>query len=162
MSTTNPCFSCCAGVVTPPNTPCPPGQCICFCDIYISPKDAVAVPCTVEGSINLTDYPNDTTVCDAALVKFVLMYHDENFFSSVTLSEAGSLSWTPAANAPTVTGNLVFKILCGDLAKLVTVTIGRKSNCTGVVCGPDEYCSDCSGNCIPKTTTDFDLTVDIT
>ena len=158
MATTNPCFSC-GGTTPTTKTPCRPGDCLCFCDIYISPKAAEAVICSATGTINLFDYPNDTTVCGNALLKYQLMLFDESFFTSAEVSENGVLTWVPSPTSPTKTGNLVFKVLCGDLAKLVTVIIGRKSNCTGVICPPGEYCNDCSGDCIPQTTTNFDLTV---
>jgi len=160
MATTNPCFSC-PGTVTTTNYPCVTGECICFCDIYISPKDAVSTTCNVEGTVNLNDYENDTSICGEATVKFNLMYYDTAFYSDVSLAEGGVLNWTPASNSPTKTGSIVFKILCGDLAKLVTVTIGRKSNCTGVICQSGEYCNDCSGECVPQTSTNFDLTVTV-
>jgi hypothetical protein len=158
--TTNPCFSC-NGVVVETQSVCKPGDCICFCDIYISPKADEAVICSQTGTINLFDYPNDTTVCDADLQKYQLMIFDEDFYTSASISENGVLTWVPAPNSTTKTGVLVFKILCGDLAKLVTVTIGRKSNCTGVICPSGEYCNDCSGECAPQTNTNFDLKVNV-
>jgi hypothetical protein len=159
MVTTNPCFNCCSP--TAPTNPCPSGDCICFCDIYISPNDDLAVPCGQLGTLDVTTYPKNTEVCDTTPLKYVLMYSDADFFESAALTEQGVLTWTPSVDYTTVSGNLVFKVMCGGLAKLVTVTISRKNPCEDVICAASLSCNQCTGVCVDVDGVDLTLTVGI-
>lgn len=161
MATSNPCFSCCNPYSPPQTSICKAEDCICFCDIYISPKADEAVICGVQGTVDLNDYPNDTEVCGLDTVKYALMYFDAAFFTAAAITEGGVLTWTPDGNALTKTGQLVFKVMCGHLARLVTVTIGRRSNCEGVNCPSGMRCNDCSGLCLPIGALNLDLTTTV-
>lgn len=158
-NTTNPCFSCCNTPAIP--TPCKRLDCICFCDVYISPKSELASICNVQGVVDLKTFSHDVSVCDTTEVKYQLMMFDTEFFTNVVVFESGMMEWIPSPTASKVTGNLVFKVYCGELAKLVTMTIGRKSNCIGVSCPIGYSCNDCSGICIPNNEIPVDLTIDV-
>lgn len=156
--TTNPCFSCPG--MPPKKTKCKIGNCICFCDVYISPKDSLAVPCNTRGNLELDTYDKDISVCMGNTAKYALMYFDGSFFTDVTLTDDGALTWVPAGGVSQHTGNIIFKLYCGELAKLVTVTIGRKNLCSSVHCPDGMVCDPCTGLCKPiNCGPDTDLTL---
>lgn len=155
--TTNPCFACPG--MPPKKTTCKQGNCICFCDIYISPKSELAVPCNTQGIIELATYDKDVSVCSGNTINYELMYFEESFYSDVVLDRDGVLSWIPASGVLQKTGNIIFKISCGGLSKLVTVTIGRKNVCEGVFCPAGMICDECTGLCKPENCGTGDLTI---
>lgn len=127
MTTTNPCFSCCSHTVK--DKPCPKGTCLSFCDIYISPKNDLAVGCGETGTLLMTDYENDTSVCEDNVVTYQVVMYDTTFFTYASVDSAGQLSWIPTVST-SITGNVVVKVSCGCLSKFVTITIGVKKSCS--------------------------------
>lgn len=91
--TTNPCFSC-TSTPDSPKTNCTNGTCLCFCDIYISPKSIDAVACEQTGVLDLKTQDQNTTVCGTTPVSYTLLFFDTEFFKNVTISN-GVVSWTP-------------------------------------------------------------------
>lgn len=148
MNTTNPCF--CSGT-TPIASPklCATGNCICFCDVYISPNSDLAVPCLTQGVVNLNEFDRNLDVCSNNSVSYQVMYYEDDFFLSASITRLGVLTWTPKNQLGRFSGNLVFKISCGALSKLVTVTIAKKDMCSGVVCPQGYTCDQCTGDCHP-------------
>lgn len=153
-STVNPCLCTPPTTCDTPTTPsCATGECICFCDILILPTDIEAVACGQAGTISLLGQESDTTACGETTPVFTLLGFDGTFFSNafidtIDIISSVTLTWVPLEGAPNVTGNIVFQVSCGDLAKIVTVTIGRKNLCLNVVCPDGQICEECTGNCV--------------
>lgn len=147
--TTNPCL--CQCTVSEPCHPsqCGGGDCFCMCNIYISPKSDVAVaPCGDVGTILLTDYQHDFTVCGENTVLFEVMFFDQEFFTDAQVSPAGNLTWSINAGQTKYTGLIQMKASCGERGKYFTVQIGKKDLCSLVSCQEGFKCDECTGNCI--------------
>lgn len=159
----NPC------ICTPSNVPSEPDcpeecNCINLCDISVNAQtsnDAVG-PCAATGTLDISSestYGHDFCACGADTQQWSIAGYDTEIFISASINkDTGVLTWVtqgPEALDKQY-GNIVIKFVCGTLSTYMTVLIGIKDLCLGVVCDEGEECDPCDSSCIEP---EIDLSV---
>jgi len=105
-------------------------------------------PCDETGVTDISTLDHDFSGCGANPVKFYLVEFDTNYFSDMTLSEAGVLTWTTGLTSVAGKfGSFVFKAVCGNLSAFQEGLICVKDLCLNVTCPPGQECNVCDGEC---------------
>lgn len=115
-------------------------------------------PCGASGTLDLTLYNNyDGCVDgngDACTLSYFIISYDATNLTNVAISAGGELSWdTLSESVPSAFAEVRYKVQCdcNTLSSEATVQICIRDLCEGVICGQDEECNVCNGNCDPST-----------
>jgi len=144
----------CSTTVDPPSPPCPEEcNCLRVCNIVLKGEDSRAVgPCAKTGTLDLTlpEFEHDFCACGNNTPRWSIEEYDTTFFTSVTLTRAGVLTWVTKGpeTIDKIFGEIVIKVCCGSLEVYSRILIGVKDLCNCPSCNDCELCDPCSGDCI--------------
>lgn len=150
----NPCTSGCFDNCNPCD-----GSCLVTPDITVNAASSLAA-CGDDIDIDITT-GFTLAACDTGSVEYEVVSYS-SAFTSATINASGILSLVSSNGAvPNNYYPVVVKVKCPayGIDNLVTVSVGIKDLCEGVVCGDGTVCEKCTGNCIPEGDIDISITI---
>lgn len=125
---------------------CP--NCLVLPNMVISPENSV-YPCGQTGFIPFEGTGMELGICGTNTPQFLIHSHS-NTVTNVSINQNGITFTTTSEAAEIKIANIKYLVTCGKYSAMGNIDIIIKSRCLNVFCAPDEYCDQCTGDCIEK------------